>query len=168
MLIVAHLAWPILFGQNHLKATQALIDHANLRIKFQHPDLNYVIQCPDTNPHPFPKPSPDSNAKTSPQNQNLPNARPIAQITCLLTGLFSPHQEHRRIAIHKGLTFIIVCLVLSSSSMGTSSLSSDFWIHGNEIAPGVQVLSGPTNFATNGFIQYNYSVHFSEQTRVYS
>ena len=103
------------------------------------------------NPHPSLTTLPDLDTKISHQNQNLSNASSTAQVTCLLTGLPSSFQEHRRIAIYKGLTFVTVCLVLSSSLMGTSILSSDFWIHRNEIAPEVQVLNGPTNFTTNGF-----------------
>ena len=49
-----------------------------------------------------------------------------------------------RISIHKGLNFITVCLILTTSLIGTSLLNQQFWIEGNTLAPGVNVLNGPT------------------------
>ena len=39
MLVVPGLAWPILFGQNHLRMIQAHTDHAGLRVCSDHPSL---------------------------------------------------------------------------------------------------------------------------------
>ena len=35
VLVVPNLAWPILFGQNHLSQTQTVTDHANYRVRFK-------------------------------------------------------------------------------------------------------------------------------------
>ena len=50
VLVVSHLAWPILFGQNHLRKTQAETDHAKLTVHFVDPLLHFTISCRDTNP----------------------------------------------------------------------------------------------------------------------
>ncbi|KAL9964122.1 hypothetical protein ACROYT_G027706 [Oculina patagonica] len=39
MLVVPGLVWPMLFGENHLHATQALVDHYAPSITFRHPTL---------------------------------------------------------------------------------------------------------------------------------
>ena len=69
---------------------------------------------------------------------------PGVNVTCILTGMPTPLQDHRRISIHKGLNFITVCLILTTSLIGTSLLNQQFWIEGNTLAPGVNVLNGPT------------------------
>ena len=46
MLVVPGLVWPILFGENHLHATQALvIDHYVPAVIFRHPIMQFRIQC---------------------------------------------------------------------------------------------------------------------------
>ena len=110
MLVAPNLAWPILFGENHLKLTQALVDHANSRIKF--PDLNFVIQCPASNP---------------------------AQMLTPHTITRSPRNFYSQ-----RLKFNTVCLILTTSLIGTSLLNQQFWIVGNTLAQGVNVLNGPT------------------------
>ena len=39
MLVVPGLSWPILFGENYLHSTQALVDHADPSIHFRHPSM---------------------------------------------------------------------------------------------------------------------------------
>ena len=50
MLVVPGLAWPILFGQNHLRKTQAHTNHAALQVYFADPQLNFTVKCRDANP----------------------------------------------------------------------------------------------------------------------
>ena len=46
MLVVAGLVGPILFGENHLHATQALvIDHHVPAVTFRHPRMQFRVQC---------------------------------------------------------------------------------------------------------------------------
>ena len=49
MLVVPHLAWPLLFGQNHLRMIQAHTNHAGLKVRFDHPSLKFTITCCDEN-----------------------------------------------------------------------------------------------------------------------
>ena len=105
MLVLPNLAWPILFGENHLKLTQALVDHATSRIKFQHPDLNFVIQCPASNPAQMLTPQTTSSTPGSASSPSVPGVN----VTCILTGMPTPLQDHLKISIHKGLNFITVC-----------------------------------------------------------
>ena len=97
MLVVPNLEWPILFGENHLKLTQALVDHANSRIKF--PDLNFVIQCPASNPAQMLTPQTTSSTTGSTSSPSVSGVN----VTCILTGMLTPLQDHRGISIHKGL-----------------------------------------------------------------
>ena len=69
---------------------------------------------------------------------------PGVNVTCILTGMPTPLQDHHRISVHKGLNFITVCLILTTSLIGTSLVNQKFWIEGNTLAPGVNVLNGPT------------------------
>ena len=50
MLVVPNLTWPIIFGQNHLRRTDARINSKDLRVFFADPALNFEVQCYDTNP----------------------------------------------------------------------------------------------------------------------
>ena len=50
MLVVPNLAWPILFGQNHLRMIEAHTDHTGLCVQFDHPSLKFTITCCDGNP----------------------------------------------------------------------------------------------------------------------
>ena len=45
MLVVRNLAWPIRFGQVHISPTQAVSDHANYRVRFDHQALNFTVSC---------------------------------------------------------------------------------------------------------------------------
>jgi hypothetical protein len=71
MLVVPQLSWPILFGENHLHSTKALVDHAVPSIEFRHPSMQFMIKC--------------SLEKPQQAFQNS-SPRPHAGVTCLLTG----------------------------------------------------------------------------------
>ena len=45
MLVVPRLSWPILFGENHLHSTQALVDHGDPSILLRHPSMSFKIAC---------------------------------------------------------------------------------------------------------------------------
>ena len=42
MLVVPRLSWPVLFGENHLHSTQALVDHGDPSILFRHPSMSQI------------------------------------------------------------------------------------------------------------------------------
>ena len=58
------MSWPLLFGENHLAATQALSDHRNKTVTFRHPAMNFTLSYDK------------ATASHDPQ----------AAVTCLLTG----------------------------------------------------------------------------------
>ena len=71
MLVVSGLPWPILFGENHLHSTQALVDHADPSIHFRHPSMSFKIACSLQNPLP---------------EASRHGSYTHAVITCILTG----------------------------------------------------------------------------------
>ena len=46
MLVVPKLAWHILFGNNHLEATDAIVKHKERIVSFNHPQMQFAIKCP--------------------------------------------------------------------------------------------------------------------------
>ena len=50
MLVVAGLVWPILFGENHLHTTQALVDHYVPAVTFRHSSMQFRVHCSLDNP----------------------------------------------------------------------------------------------------------------------
>lgn len=50
MPVVPGLVWPILFGENHLHATQALVDHHAPSVAFRHSSMQFSVQCSLDNP----------------------------------------------------------------------------------------------------------------------
>ena len=144
MLVVPHLAWPLLFGMNHVKSTKALIDGNALTIQFRHPNFSSVIKCNPSNPLTS-LPSDYKQAVSSQTNSSVPNSE--ANITCLLTGMPSPTpgQSFQRIPLHQGLNLITVCLLLTTSLIGSQIYNQTLWFEGNTISPGITALSGPTS-----------------------
>ena len=126
MLVVPGLSWPILFGENHLHSTQALVDHADPSIHFRHPSMSFKITCSLQNPLP----------EVSHRGNNT-----HAGVTCLLTGAPVPGHLPGPSKLNRGLNFVSVYLTLGTSLLSLSH--SDLWVHGQEIQPGVRVLSGP-------------------------
>ena len=131
------LSWPILSGENHLHSTQALVDHADPSIHFRHPSMSFKIACSLQNPLP----------EASHRGSNT-----HAGVTCLLTGAPVPGHSPGPSKLNRGLNFVSVYLTLGTSLLSISH--SDLRVHGQEIQPGVRVLSGPFHLtaATDQFL----------------
>ena len=125
MLVVPGLSWPVLFGENHLHATQALVDHAEPSIHVRHPSISFKIACSLQNP-----------LKAIGCSSNT-----HAGVTCLLTGPSFPGCSPGNSQLNRGLIFVSVCLTVGTSLMAFSP--SGLGVDGQFIKPGVKVLSGP-------------------------
>ena len=139
MLVVPDLSWPILFGQNHLRMTDAHIKSRELKVYFADRKLGFEVNCKDSNPvQSFPKLCFSKNGPAS-----------TANVTCLLTAMPTPTQPCEPISLHRGLSFVTVCLMLAASLVGSPyfSASGDLWLEGNQLLPGVNTVSGPMNFS---------------------
>ena len=118
MLSVPGLAWPILYGENHLQITNPLVDHQALTITFRHPNLNATVKCQTGNPlQAFSHFAPANLSTGATTNKNASSTASSAQVTCLLTGLPSPNQPRTRIQIDRGLNIITICLFLPARSL---------------------------------------------------
>ena len=119
MLIVPNLLSPILFGQNHLKQTEAITDHDGLRIHFNHPSMNFEIKCGDSNPIAS---FPHLSSQTS-------NSEPCssAYVACLLTTVPPPPQPKEHVNLHRGFNLVTLCLVMASIFIGNPLFSSPLW-----------------------------------------
>ena len=96
MTVVPGLSWPILFGQNHLKATHVFTGHAELSVHFKDPGLNFTIKCYDSNPLQA-VPSLSQTKHVSASGSGSTSVQPQqhgsnANVTCLLTAM--PHPPH--------------------------------------------------------------------------
>ena len=132
----------MLFGENHLHATQALVDHYAPSITFQHPSMQCHVQCSLDNPLEGFTTSPVSNGSLSHESR-LTVPKPHVSITCLLTGA-PPLGVHKHSqSLHHGLNFVTVCVTLSAAIMGYQVVRQPLWIEGKDIEQGVKVLSGP-------------------------
>ena len=142
MLVVPGLVWPMLFGENHLHATQALVDHYVPSIMFRHPSMQFRVQCSRDNPLEGFTTSPASNGPLS--HESGPTVpKPHVSITCALTGAPPLGVHEHSQSIHLGLNFVTVCVTLSVAFMGYQVVHQPFWIEGKDIQQGVKVLSGP-------------------------
>ena len=123
MLVVPGLSWPILFGENHLHSTQALVDYADPSIHFRHPSISFKNACSLQNPLP--------EASNRGSNNH-------AGVNCLLTE--APFAGHSPVPskLNRGLNFASLYLILGTSLQSLSP--SNLWVHGQEIQPGVRVL----------------------------
>ena len=83
-MLVAPLAWPLLFGQNHLRMIQAHTDHAGLKVRFDHPSLKFTITCCDENPF-VAFPSLANQNSSQPQKTVHSSHSSVLPPTCLLT-----------------------------------------------------------------------------------
>ena len=138
-MLVVPLAWPILFGQNNLRKTQAHTNHAALQVYFADPQLNFTVKCRDANP---------LDAFPSLRNQPSSSASqgsPSTHVTCLLTAMPTPSHHSSHIRLHRGFNLVTLCLVMTAPLVGPTMFSSPHWLEGNEISPGVQVVSGPVD-----------------------
>ena len=126
MLIVPHLAWPILFGQNHLRMLRAHTDHAGLRVRFDHSNLNFTITCCNENPSAaFPSLA-KQNSSTSQGTASctLPGT---PQTTCLLTLLPPPTQSWECVTLQCRFNVVSFCLLLASSLADIFLLAGPMW-----------------------------------------
>ena len=113
MLVVPNLAWPILFGNNHLIATEACMFPSQRRVFFNHSSMKFNVKCEPSNPlQAFP-------------NLGLPSGSHAssAQLTCLLTALTSPSCSYGAPILRKGFSSIPVCLLLTASLLGTALIT---------------------------------------------
>ena len=134
MLVVPNRASPILFGQNHLCQTQAVTDHANYRVRFNHQALNFTVNFRNS-----------CLFEAFPSLASIPNSSgsgPGVNITCLLTPTPLSNAPKQRAQLHRGFNIVTLCLVLTTSLLGTSVLTSPLWLDGQEIFPVVHVVSG--------------------------
>ena len=144
MLVVPNLTWPILFGQNHLRKTDAHIYSKDLRVFFAHPDLNFEVKCYDTNPiHAFPT-----------LRGHQPCRSSTANVTCLLTALPQPGKTDEHISLTRGLNLVTVCIVVAASLIGSPLLAGPLWLEGSQFSPGLQSLSGPIDLHSLKRVSY--------------
>ena len=143
MLVVPGLAWPILFGQNHLRITKAHTDHYRLKVHFPDPPMNFIVTCRDTNPlDAFPLRNQTSSSAPPGLSTSPPQGPSSANITCLLTAMLSPAHPSSHIRLHCGFNLVTLCLV-TASLVGSTLFSSPQWLEGKELFPGLQVIRGP-------------------------
>ena len=93
MLVVPNLTWPILFGQNHLRKTDARIYSKDLRVYFADSDMNFEISCYDSNP---------LSVFPSMQYQGSIPSASSANTTCLATSLPKSSRGIRQVLLRKG------------------------------------------------------------------
>lgn len=97
MLVVPHLSWPILFGENHLHATKALADHDQPSITFRHPSRQFTVPCSlDNRLTGFT--STTAPASHAPSNNSRDNYQHHVGVTCLLTK--TPDPKHGPMQVH--------------------------------------------------------------------
>ena len=142
MLVVPGLVWPILFGENHLHTTQALVDHYVPAVTFRHPSMQFRVHCSLDNPLKGFTSDSAPNASLSHQSRQTAS-KPHVSVTCLLTGAPPPGVHKCSQSLHRGLNFVTVCVTLSAALMGYQVVRQPLWIEGKQIQPGVKVLSGP-------------------------
>ena len=114
MLVVPGLAWPILFGQNHLRKTQADTNHAALQVYFADPQLKFTVKCRDANPldaFPSLRNQPSSSASQGSQSTH---------VTFLLTAMPTPSHYSSHIRLHHGFNLVTLCLVMTASLVGST------------------------------------------------
>ena len=132
MLVVPGVAWPMHFGENHLHATQALVNHYVPSITFRYPSMQFRVQCSLDNPLEGFTTSPASNGSLS--HESGPTVpKPHVSITCLLTGA-PPLGVHKHSqSLHRGLNFVTVCITLSAALMINQAVRQPLWIEGSDI-----------------------------------
>ena len=138
MLVVPVLSWPILFGQNHLRMTNAHIRSRELKVYFADKQLGPEVDCKDVNPaKSFPTLCSSHSGFVS-----------SANIPCLLTIVPPPPQTRAPISLHKGFNLVTVCMMLATSFISSPYFSNlgDLWLEGKQVLPGVMSLVVPSIF----------------------
>jgi len=88
MLVVPGLVWPMLFRENHFRATQVSVDHYVPSVTVRHPSMQFRVQCSLDNPLEgfasisVPKSSSSCESGSTAQ-------KPHVSIICLLIGALS-------------------------------------------------------------------------------
>ena len=131
MLVVPNLTWPILFGQNHLRQTDAIIRSRELTVYFANKAMDFEVKCNDSNP-----------ALAFP---SLDFSRPgsIANVTCLLTAKPTLTGSPNKVYLERGFNLVTVCFFIAASLVGSPLFSGPLWLEGNRFSPGLETLSGP-------------------------
>ena len=86
--------------------------------------------------------------QNSSQPEGPANYSTVPTTTCLLTSMPPPSQPRECVTLHGGFNVVSFCLFLANSLVGTSLLATPMWLEGQEICPGVQVISGPIDLNT--------------------
>ena len=142
VLVVPGLVWPILFGENHLHATQALVDHHTLSITFCDPSVQFIVQCLLDNPLKGLGSFSATNGSMTHHSESA-SPKPHVSVTCLLTGAPPPGVSTRSQSLHRGLNFVKVGVTVSAALIGCQAIGQPLWIEGRDIQPGVKVLISP-------------------------
>ena len=96
MLVVPQLSWPILFGYNHLRLTDARISSRELKVYFADRIMDFQISCYDSNPlQAFPT---LRNPSSSPGSS--------ANVTSLLTAMPSSCEPGGRVSLAQGFNIV--------------------------------------------------------------
>ena len=137
MLVVPHLVWPILFGETHLQATKAVVDHGDLQINFLHPNMRFQINCW--------RESPMSAVPSNTPGMFTPQS-PHTSATCLFTVVPPTNTHTKHHTLYHGINFVTVCLTVCASLIGFMGGGSNLWLEGNQIQPVVTSLDGPISW----------------------
>ena len=133
MLIVPNLTWPLLFGQNHLRKTDAGIYSKDLKVYFADSAMDFEINCYDSNP----------NEAFTALRSHQPCRSSTANFTYLLTAMPRHDAPVEPVSLSRGLNFVTVCIFVAASLIGSPLLSGPLWLEGTQFLPGLQTLSGP-------------------------
>ena len=127
----------MLFGENHLHATQALVDHYVPSITFRHPSMQFRVQCSlDKRLEDFASTSVTKRSSSCESGSTA--QKPHHSIACLLTGAPPLGVNWRSQSLHHGLNFVTVCVTLSAALMECQVIRQPLWIEGKDIQPGVK------------------------------
>ena len=137
MLVVPGLVWPVPFGENHLHATQALVDYYAPSITFRHPSMQFNVQCSlslDNSLDGFTT-SAASNGSLSHEHGHQYQSHMSVLYTFLL-------EHHHWVFTSIRNLFIVVltllqCVTLSAAFMGYQVVRQPLWIEGKVIQQGV-------------------------------
>ena len=133
--------------------------------------MNFTITCCDENPL---KVFPSLINQNSSQPEGTTSYSTVPTTTCLLTSMSPPSQPKEHVTLHHGFNVVSFCLLLATSLAGTSLLATPMWLEGQEICPGVQVISGPIDLNTvpssysldtpqgSGILVFQHLTSFSE------
>ena len=105
MLVVPGLVWPILFGENHLHTTQALVDLYVPAVTFRDPSMQFRVHCSLDNPLKGFTSDSAPNASLSHQSGQTAS-KPHVSVTCLLTGAPPPGVHKFSQSLHRGLNLL--------------------------------------------------------------